>query len=240
MAEEITIQPSTPTPPIRSLNGCPVLIGYALEYLADNIIVRFDIDSYLTLQRAVNGVWAAETRRLMKKGLQQAQVVIARRNPCFAIDHGNIVRNPIFAATVDLSFIAPLSEPHITKFIWSGPQEGKLLMCQIVLAYAERLVREKPESSPAYVMCGPNIVRGLQLGKSLDYNGATFRILKDVERWPLGSSSPVTRYDFALQKESEISIHHHEVITFRRVPNTGKVSHATRLLGWLPWVEEIS
>jgi hypothetical protein len=238
MSEGPTIQPPTPAPPIRCLSACPVLIGQTLGYLSDNIIVRFDIDNYLALQRAINVVWAAETRRLMKKGMQQVQAVLAHRLPYNAFKHRNILRNLIFTATLDLSFVAPLSDPDIANFIWNGPLQRKLLMCEIILACAERLVREKAESLTAYVMCGPNIVRGLQLGKSLDYNGATHRILKDVERWPMGGSSPVIRYDFALQKESEDSIHHHEVITFRRVPNSGKVSHATRLMGRPPWVEE--
>jgi hypothetical protein len=175
MAEEITIQPLTPTPPIRSLNGCPVLIGHALEYLADNIIVRYDIDSYLTLQRAVNVVWAAETRRLMKKSLQQLQASRA------ILDEGFFVKN--LATRNNPKFVAALTLDDLVRFYdWANEHDHWRALAWVISGYVGKVNESSWMSNPTYPIRRGVVVRAAQQSETRMEGDYEYGILRRIER----------------------------------------------------------
>jgi hypothetical protein len=177
------------------LSACPVIIGMTLEYLAEGIMVRFDVGSYLALQRGIDHVWAAEARRLMKKGMQLAQAVIARRKPKYVFDHPCMLRNDVFTATIDLQYLSTLDEIH--SEIWRMPGQQREVMFFMILMCADNLKGQVAKAQTVYAVVRDNcVVRGLCCGVYEIDTDTSYGMLAAVEHWAGGHN--VESYGFAL------------------------------------------
>ena len=180
---------------VRRLNTCPVLIGVILEYLVEEIIAYYDLESFMILQQAVNATWAAETRRLMKKSLQRIQVhqfLSGTKFPAVSMVH-----NPVFLTVFnpdDLAVIhcrADLSQAH--------QQHG---LCKFIATYMCNTKERNTSNNcaPQYpLVCNSGVLRGIPFSKRFEeYLGGAdtgYILLKDVEFFK--SSRDLHQYDFA-------------------------------------------
>jgi hypothetical protein len=172
-----------PTSAIRQLSACPILIGNTLEYLGEDVIVRCDINAYLALQRAIDTVWAAETRRIMKKALQRMQAALARKNmddsySPFCEEYGvKLVRNPIFVATLDLFYMSLIFQfADIVK----GSQ-NRFELCEFLAAYADQTKHKFDEAATYPLLRSDCVVRGRPCKEHHDDGFEKYYLLKDVE-----------------------------------------------------------
>lgn len=85
---------------ILSLSTCPGIISQIIGYMSDDILIQCDTDAYVVLQRAIDCVWAQETRRLLKSTLQRVQVAVALQSPHFLFLNAAVCRNPLFVRSI--------------------------------------------------------------------------------------------------------------------------------------------
>ncbi|KAI9100958.1 hypothetical protein DFS34DRAFT_591878 [Phlyctochytrium arcticum] len=101
----------------QSVGSCSELVATILGFLAAGIILRVDLDSYVTL-RKVDRIWAREASRIIKKRLQDTQTVKALSIPDYIFDYPCSTRNPLLIDVLELRDIC-----RWTKFLGISDDE---------------------------------------------------------------------------------------------------------------------
>ncbi|KAJ3051838.1 hypothetical protein HK097_007154, partial [Rhizophlyctis rosea] len=94
-----------------SLPSCssPVLRKIA-RYLAPNIVSRYDLNSYVNLQRCCNPAFADEVRSIMKISLHIAQAAIAFHSAQYVLQYPQVCHNPHYLPLVTFAHVCALFE----------------------------------------------------------------------------------------------------------------------------------
>jgi hypothetical protein len=182
----------------------------ALSYISEGIIVRSDIPSYLALQRAIDCVWAAEARRLMKKGLQRVQAAAFRRELCEGMDvftkefGPKVTRNPSFLALFDLSLLGILYDN--ANVVTESKDRAPLL--NFIRAYATDRKRKFSKTATYPLLCYDRAIRGHPCVELHDDGSEEYFLLRGVEYHSrlAGGREETERFDFAFVKRHSPAI----------------------------------
>ncbi|KAJ3037613.1 hypothetical protein HDV00_001501 [Rhizophlyctis rosea] len=183
---------------LRSLSPhSETIVTRILNFLAKDIILRYDIPMYLALQQSINTTWAKETTRQLKEPLQRSQTILALHNPRFALKKPFLYRNPTYLATMTFSDVTAL----LTYAVKHHAQlKG---FARLLLAYALKAKAEsKPFGGPVYAFRSSDcVVRGDRYLEKFEDDGDDYALLEGIEH--SGTNKNVIRYTFAVSKEDE-------------------------------------